>query len=456
MATAYIGKIEPFDDSIESWSSYIERLEQYFAVNEVENDKKVPALLTLLGGKTYGLLRNLTLPDKPATKTYDDIVKLLKDHLNPKPLKVAERFRFYKRYQLQGETVNKYIAELRRLAEHCKFGNLNESLRDQFLVGLRDEQTQKKLLAIAELTFAKAIEFAVAVETANKDAIELRGKSNPESSVNRIQRQRRPPPQAATEQQKSFMCYRCNGKNHRPDNCKLKDVVCHNCNKRRHIRKACRSAVKTKSKSQKKVHSPDNEEYSDDDNYLGIYCVNSKSAHDSIWITPNVNGKEIKMELDTGSAVSVISIADYKKYFEGKKLESAEITLKTYSGELLTPKGYINVQVKYNGQCENLKLYVVQKGGPALFGREWLKKINLDWKNLKWINKITVSGNTGEKLDLLMKEYSNVFSDGRGCVADMKAKLTLKESANPKFVKARQVSFSIKPQGWKMTEYCQK
>jgi hypothetical protein len=86
----------------------------------------------------------------------------------------------------------------------------------------------------------------------------------------------------------------------------------------------------------------------------------------------------------------------------------------------LIPKGYINVQVKYNGQCESLKLYLVQKGGPALFGQEWLKKINLDWKNLEWINKISVSGNTSENLDFLLKEYSNVFSDGIGCAAEIK------------------------------------
>ena len=42
---------------IEKWSSYQERLEEYFAVNDIANDKKVSALLTLLGGKTYSLLR---------------------------------------------------------------------------------------------------------------------------------------------------------------------------------------------------------------------------------------------------------------------------------------------------------------------------------------------------------------------------------------------------------------
>ncbi|CAC5386080.1 unnamed protein product [Mytilus coruscus] len=375
----YIGKIEPFDDSTETWSSYVERLEQYFAVNALENEKKVPALLTLLGGKTYGLLRNLTLPDKPATKSY--------------------------------------VAELRKFAEYCEFGNLNESLRDQFVVGLKDEQTQKKLLTVPDLTFVKAIGIAIAVETANKDAIELRGKFNTESSVNRIQRQQRRPPPSTTDRQKSFVCYRCNGKNHKADTCRFKDAVCHSCNIKGHIRKACRSSGKPKQRpAQKNVNSLDNQSWeytSDEDDYLGIHSVKN-SNQDSIWITPNVHGKEIRMELDTG--------------------------------ELLIPTGYMNVQVKYNGQCENLKLYVVQKGGPALFGRDWLRKINLDWKNLKWINKISVSRNSNEKLDLLLKEYSNVFREGIGCVADIKAHLTLKENASPKFVKARPVPFSVKPQ----------
>jgi hypothetical protein len=148
--------------------------------------------------------------------------------------------------------VNKYVVELRRLAEYCEFGTLNESLRDQFVVGLKDEHTQKKLLAVADLTFVKAIEIAVAVETANKNATELRGKSNPESSVHKVQRHHRPTSSVKTGKQKIFVCYRCNGMNHRPDNCKFIDVICHNCNKRGHIRKACKSAVKSKQNHKRK------------------------------------------------------------------------------------------------------------------------------------------------------------------------------------------------------------
>jgi hypothetical protein len=121
-------------------------LEQYFEVNDIAEDKKVPALLTLLGGKTYTLLRNLTAPNKPKEKDYTTLVNLLRDHLTPKPIVIAERFRFHKRNQLQCESVNAHIAELRKLTEFCEFGlNLNVTLRDRFVCGVRNDQIQKEL-----------------------------------------------------------------------------------------------------------------------------------------------------------------------------------------------------------------------------------------------------------------------------------------------------------------------
>ena len=72
----YIGKIDPFDENIENWTSYTERLEQYFEANEIANEKRVPALLSLIGGKTYTLLRNLTTPDKPKDKSYEFLISV--------------------------------------------------------------------------------------------------------------------------------------------------------------------------------------------------------------------------------------------------------------------------------------------------------------------------------------------------------------------------------------------
>ena len=112
---APVGKIETFESSAESWPAYYERLEQYLLANDVPDAKQVPALLSLIGGKTYSLLRDLCAPAKPATKTFAQLTEILGKHLSPTPLVIAERFRFHKRDQQEGETVAQYVAQIRKL-----------------------------------------------------------------------------------------------------------------------------------------------------------------------------------------------------------------------------------------------------------------------------------------------------------------------------------------------------
>uniref|UniRef100_A0AAV2JE52 Gag protein n=1 Tax=Knipowitschia caucasica TaxID=637954 RepID=A0AAV2JE52_KNICA len=167
--------MDTFDSSIEDWSIYVERFDQYCLANGIEDERKVAVLLSLMGAKTYNLLRSLIAPAKPADKTIEEITRTLKNHLNPAPLVIAERFRFYKRNQ--AKTESEYIADLRRLAEHCQFGEgLSDALRDRFVCGLHNESTQKRLLTEERLTLRRAVDIAVSVETAARDATELQGK----------------------------------------------------------------------------------------------------------------------------------------------------------------------------------------------------------------------------------------------------------------------------------------
>ena len=45
--------MENFDPQVEEWSTYVERLEMFFVVNNVPNEKKAASLLTFIGGKMY-------------------------------------------------------------------------------------------------------------------------------------------------------------------------------------------------------------------------------------------------------------------------------------------------------------------------------------------------------------------------------------------------------------------
>ncbi|CAB4015953.1 Hypothetical predicted protein [Paramuricea clavata] len=139
-----IGKIDVFDETQESWETYVERIQHFFAANDVDDNHQVPTLLSLIGSKTYSLLKDLLLPEKPADKNFDEIVSTLQKHLSPKPLEIAERFRFYKRNQQEGESILSYITELKKLTTHCNFAsNLEETLRDRLVCGLSNQQIQK-------------------------------------------------------------------------------------------------------------------------------------------------------------------------------------------------------------------------------------------------------------------------------------------------------------------------
>ena len=62
--------------------SYVEKLERYFGANGVTEEKKMVAVLvTVMGAKAYGLMRNLLAPVKPADTLYKgrEIVRYVGD-----------------------------------------------------------------------------------------------------------------------------------------------------------------------------------------------------------------------------------------------------------------------------------------------------------------------------------------------------------------------------------------
>ena len=127
---------------------------------------------------------------------------------------IAERFRFHKRDQKEGESITVYVEELRKLTEHCKFGGtLNNALRDRHLCGIKNENKQKKLLSVSDLTLQKAIEISSAMETAAKDAIELQHQHRPDP-VHKVSKKK--DSSSETSKLKKKACFRWARINHTP------------------------------------------------------------------------------------------------------------------------------------------------------------------------------------------------------------------------------------------------
>ena len=50
--------------------------------------------------------------------------------------------------------------------------------------------------------------------------------------------------------------------------------------------------------------------------------------------------------------------------------------------------GFMEANVCYKGQTKTLKLYVVGGDGPSLLGRDWLTELQLDWRELHFVNQL--------------------------------------------------------------------
>ena len=164
------------------------------------------------------------------------------------------------------------------------------------------------------------------------------------------------------------------------------------------------------------------------------------------------------MEVDKGSAVSIVSEVEYKNWFKHLKLQPTQFHLKTYSGESLPLLGGIRVAVKYQTQEMQLPLVVAQGIKPVLLqihhifapfanisksvfspsvGRNWLGKLNLDWSTIYKVSHVPA-------VEDILAKYEALFEKGYGHIKLYKASIQVREGAQPLFLKARPVPYALK------------
>ncbi|XP_064468560.1 uncharacterized protein K02A2.6-like [Ornithodoros turicata] len=435
-----VGQLEPFDESTSDWPAYDERLLAYIQVNHIEDADKVFALVSIVGAKTYGLLKSLCSPDKPTSKTFDVVLKLLRAHFTPEPSVIGERAKFHRRTQRDNESITEFVASLRKLAETCDFGLfLDESLRDRFVCGLQRVEIQRVLFTEdKKLSFQKAVDKALALENASKNATATHAKYESPGDLFKIQAEK-------TRSGLSAECYGCASAKHASLWCPFINATCYQCNKKGHIRRACKSRARKRYQGGKPIPK----RY-DTVRTLSIPIKEIQDGKsDPIGVTMTVNGFPLTMELDTGAAVSVISAHDFKATFGYGQFQKTDLKLRTYTGEEVAPLGVVQVQVQYNNQAASLPLYVVHQPGPPLLGRQWSRCIRLDWPSLCNFCRVSVPQDTAKdvrrKLKFMLDKYGAIFKDELGTVKGVKAQLFLKDGSRPTFMKARSVPIALQP-----------
>ena len=146
----------------------------FFTANDIDAaDKKRAILLSVVGAKSYAILRGLS-GNNPTSKSFDELDTLMQLHLHPAPNEIHQRFLFNSRVRKDSESISQFVATLRKLSEKCNYGDkLNEQIRDRLVCGVWHERIQQRLLGEKTLTLERALEMAMAMESATKFSKEI-------------------------------------------------------------------------------------------------------------------------------------------------------------------------------------------------------------------------------------------------------------------------------------------
>ncbi len=193
-------------------------------------------------------------------------------------------------------------------------------------------------------------------------------------------------------QAQDYECYRCEGSNHKPSDCKFRALTCRNCQKKGHIAKVFRS----KTKSIKTVEDEAEVDYED--------LLNAPTGRiPPLEVQVLIDSCDVQMEIDTGALRSIMCESLFRSIWPKRKLQASKVKLQTYSKEPLNIVGALQVHVEYDGQTAQLTLIIVKGDGPTLLGRDWLSAIRLDWPQIHYASS--------SKLQALLSKYEDVFRD---------------------------------------------
>ena len=439
--------IQPFDVTKPgSWRIWLRRFSVSLRASGLHNasdEDRVAHLLTAMGDKAYTLSHSLTSPKFPEDLKYDELVKVITDHLAPTPSCFLARYQFHKRMQSDSESISDYSAALRELGVYCEFGEcLEHSLRDQFIVGIKNSALQEKFFkkTLDDVTFNSAVGDATAAEKAKGECNVLKN-STVSYVTNNWSKKKSNNLLKKTNVLKCFGC----GEPHLRSDCPHKTARCRNCHKRGHILKVCKSASVKSVNEAKSTTSTTTSVQSDNPKSPNTSMINAGNSINKIDATHPINttvllGENetpINFEVDTGSPHTFLT--SYDLNFLGineDELLFYSGSFNSYSKDPLITLGSVNLKVRYKKFIGYLSAFVVKGPSYNLLGRSWFESLGIEVTGVAHIQNLT---------DQYIHMFPSVFSDKLGEFTGPPIDLELNPDIKPIACAPRRIPIGIRP-----------
>ena len=339
---------------------------------------------------------------------------------------IYERYCFNMRDKLPTESVDSFVAELRNLAKTCNFCDcLRDSLIcDRIVLGIKNEQTTKKLLRMRDLTLNRCIDVCRSEEVAE---LQMKSLSGPVDNINQVKsssKKHRAPTPVDGRSAKKISC-KCCGYDHQTDRkmCPAWGKKCKRCKEKNHFAKKCKKVP---------VHNIESEEELEEISVVRVQALRGRYVYARMLVRQQL----VQFQVDCGASANILPL----RYTEGEELDSCSQTLVMWNGTKVTPVGSCALPVVNPKTNEKYKVrfLVVKEDLTPLLGLNSTQKMKLLTVHKE--NFINVVENVN---DDLTANYADVFNKGLGTLPG-KVRLQVDPDCKPVILPARKVPVSVR------------
>ena len=355
---------------LRSWKIY----ERASRLSEEENSYRCSVLLACIGEEALAVFDGFHFDNEADRDNIDTVILKFEEFCVGATHEAFESYKFHIRNQEGSETIDCYVAELRKLAKNCNFGDAEDRMiRDRIVVGVKCEELRKKLLADSKLTLQTAVTIARSHETSGKQALAM-NTSGVDTSVDAV-RQNKPKREFSKKSEhksnKNFShrpkCKKC-GRKHDMNKCPAVNQKCFNCDSVGHFAEFCYSKSKGKRASEVKAEPQD-----------GAYLGAVGAGGDPWRVTLDIGGQKMRCKIDTGADVTCVP----GRAVDNRTLQASDQKLYGPGKNLLRVRGMYLADISVKGEkCRSEKVYVVEDleepllSRPVVLGLKLIKRVD--------------------------------------------------------------------------------
>jgi hypothetical protein len=464
----------------ETWRKWRNQFKVYFDACELskkEGATQCAIFLHAAGPEAMEVAETFQWAEGEDPKDVRQLMAKFETHCEPQKNIVFERYQFWSRGQHDGESVDTWITELRKMAKRCEFTEEESMLRDKMVFGVRDVAMKERLLREPKLTLARALELCRAAEASREQVRTMTASGTAVSSDTHVDVLRKYPrggnkrqpdrfkqhsdcfKQQSTERINS--CRFC-GRNHDRGKCPAYGKRCRTCGGRNHFDSVCESRqsssgkagkhanfdskFKKRSQHSKQVNQID--EYDSDAEQLdvnlvrnGLFIGTLGNSHTDKWQDLLiVNGVKCVFKLDTGADANVLPQSIVAKTGCLDDIRPTSQPLRAFGGAKIMPLGTIQLQTVCPRTQISMMItfYVTETADVPILGK-------VGCEQFKLVQRIfSVDTPTIPSVEHLINDYADIFT-GLGKFEEP-YRITVDPAVKPVIQPCRKVPFSKQSQ----------